>query len=193
MARPREFDTILALNKAMHVFWEKGYEATSLTDLTGAMEISKSSFYETFGNKHELYLSAIRHYGQTMIDRAVALLEGEGPALEAIEGMFDAFIDKTVGPEGRKGCMLSNCTVEMASRNGDAKAVVTECLSRLRQGFVKAVARGQAAGEISTTRDAESFGGYLMSSLSGMQVTAKANPDRRALKDIKEVVLSALK
>lgn len=192
MARPREFDTVLAMDAAMHVFWEKGYKATSLADLTRAMGISKSSLYETFGNKHELYLAAIRHYDRTTIARGVALLEGDGPALVAIEAIFDGLIDTAVGPGGKKGCMLSNCTVEMAARNGGTEAVVGECTARFQGAFSRAVARGQAQGDILADRDAASFGRYLMSSLSGLQVTAKSKPERKALIAVKEVILSVL-
>ncbi|HEX9701827.1 MAG TPA: TetR/AcrR family transcriptional regulator, partial [Rhodospirillales bacterium] len=66
MPRPREFETSEALNQAMQVFWTKGYEATSLADLIGAMNLSKSSFYDTFGSKHEVFLAAIEHYKQTV-------------------------------------------------------------------------------------------------------------------------------
>ena len=66
MARPREFDTTEALSQAMQVFWSKGFKATSLNDLLDAMGLSKSSFYDTFGSKHEVFLETIEHYKKTM-------------------------------------------------------------------------------------------------------------------------------
>ena len=75
MARPREFDSDQALEKAMQVFWTKGYEATSLSDLLSAMGISKSSFYATFGSKHELFLATLDRYGETHGAQLIALLK----------------------------------------------------------------------------------------------------------------------
>ena len=75
MARPREFDANDALEQAMQVFWDKGYQSASLNALTEAMGISKSSFYEAFGSKHELYLSALEHYNATVSGRVVGQFE----------------------------------------------------------------------------------------------------------------------
>ena len=75
MRRPRECDTTEALNEAMQVFWTKGFEATSLNDLIGAMKLSKSSFYDTFGSKHEVFLAAIEHYKKTVTAQVSAVSE----------------------------------------------------------------------------------------------------------------------
>ena len=75
MARPREFSTDDALGQAMDVFWSKGYQATTLGDLTRAMGISKSSFYDTFGSKHELYLASLERYRAAMHERLLAAAE----------------------------------------------------------------------------------------------------------------------
>ena len=84
MGRPREFNAEQALEQAMEVFWARGYEATSLQDLIGAMEISKSSFYEAFGSKRELFLSAIGHYIDTRTENVVKLLDEEDSGKAAI-------------------------------------------------------------------------------------------------------------
>ena len=79
MGRPREFNTEEALEKAMKVFWAQGYEAASLHDLTRAMAISKSSFYDTFGSKHDLFISAIKHYNKTVASRLISEIIRQAP------------------------------------------------------------------------------------------------------------------
>jgi TetR/AcrR family transcriptional repressor of nem operon len=192
MARPREFDTGEALEKAMQVFWAKGYQASSLNDLIGAMGISKSSFYETFASKHDLFLTAIEYYDRTSVARLVNALEGEGPARPAIAGVFAAIIDALLVEGGRKGCFLGNCAVEAAPHDGDVEARVARSLARIEAAYYQAVRRGQQAGDISSDHDPRSLARYLMSSANGLMVVGKANPDRATLEDVARVVMSAL-
>ena len=124
MARPREFDAGDALEKAVQVFWTKGYRAASLRDLTAAMGISKSSFYETFGSKHELFLAAIRRYDEGMVGWVVGLLESEISGRRAIAEVLNTVVDMAVAPRGRRGCLIGNCAVEVAPHDAAASAAV---------------------------------------------------------------------
>ena len=128
MARPREFNPDDAVEQAMQAVWSKGYEATSLSDLTRAMGISRSSFYETFGSKHGLFLEAIERYRDTTVERAVAELEGDGPARAAIAGVFGRVVDNAVGRGDRRGCFVCNCATEVSPHDPEAAARVAACL-----------------------------------------------------------------
>ncbi len=192
MARPREFNPDDAVEQAMQAFWSKGYEATSLSDLTRAMGISRSSFYETFGSKHGLFLEAIERYRDTTVERAVAELEGDGPARAAIAGVFGRVVDNAVARGDRRGCLVLNSAVEVSPHDPEAAARVAACLGRLEQAFHAAVVRGQRTGGIAADRDARALARYLTSSLNGLGVMIKAKPDRAVLDDIVRIVLSAL-
>ncbi len=192
MARPREFNPDEALEQAMQAFWSKGYEATSLSDLTRAMGISRSSFYETFGSKHALFLDAIERFGDTAVERSVAGLEGDGPARAAIAQVFGRVVDNAVGRGDRRGCFVCNCATEVSPHDPEAAARVAACLGRFEAAFHAAVTRGQRAGEIAADRDPRALARYLTSSLNGLGVMTKARPDRAALDDVVRVVLSAL-
>lgn len=192
MARPREFDTDDVLEKAMQAFWSGGYEATSLSELTRAMGISKSSFYETFGSKHELFLATIERYGETAAERTVGLLEESSWAKGAIAAVFEFVIDSATAEGQRRGCFINNCAVESASRDAAVASRVVGCLSRLETAFEHAVDRGQIAGDIPGDYDSRTLARFLASSLQGLIVTAKANPDRAKLNDIVRVVLGSL-
>ncbi len=176
----------------MQVFWAKGYQASSLHDLIGAMGISKSSFYETFGSKHELLLAAIGRYTETVTESVVARLEGGDSARRSIAGVFDHFLDSAVASDERRGCFLCNSAIELSPHDPQAAERVGAGLARLESAFHRAVVRGQDAGEIPADRDARALARYLTSSLNGFLVMAKANPDRAALEDIMRIVLAPL-
>lgn len=190
MARPREFSEEEALDQAMQVFWAKGYEATSLAQLTRAMGISKSSFYDTFASKHDLFLAAIERYGAAATERMAADLEVDGSAREAIAAVFARATDCANGE--RRGCFVGNCAVEVSPHDPAVAARIAAVISRSERAFEKAVRRGQKAGEIATGHDARSLARYLVVNLHGLQVLAKAKPDKAAIEDVIRVVLATL-
>lgn len=193
MARPREFNIDEVLEQAMQMFWSKGYEATSMHDLTGTMGLSKSSLYDTFGNKHELFLSAVGRYNETVAGRVVATAIAEaGGAKAGIVAVFERRIDDMVEGGGARGCLLNNTAVEMGARDRACAAQVAAGLALTEDAFHLAVRDGQEMDEIPAHRDARVLARYLTSSLNGLTVMAKADPDRAALEDVVGVVLRAL-
>ena len=110
MGRPRQFLPAEALGDALEVFWEKGYEATSLDDLTAAMHLSRSSFYACFGSKHGAMLAAVEHYADTLFARLEAIVSSK-PALEAIDAVLAAIASVDAG---RRGCFFVNSVTELA-------------------------------------------------------------------------------
>src|SRR5258708_37719747 len=109
MARPREFDVNAALERAMDVFWSKGYEATSLDDLCAATGLSRSSLYATFGNKRDLLLQTVERYVERRTPSIEAALARPPNIYEAISALLRDFIDQIVSGAGRRGCFLGNC------------------------------------------------------------------------------------
>ena len=193
MARPREFDIDQALERAMQVFWSKGYEAASLSDLTSAMGLSKSSLYETFGSKHELFLATLDYYNKTVTTQRVAgLIAGGDSAKSGIARVFNDLIEDILSKDERRGCFVTNSAVEVAACDPTVAMRVSAGLVHLEDTFFRAVKRGQDAGEISALRDPRALARYLTSSLNGLVVMAKADSNRQALRDVVEVVLSTL-
>jgi TetR/AcrR family transcriptional repressor of nem operon len=169
MARRREFDTEEALEQALQVFWTKGYEAASLCDLIEAMGISKSSFYDAFGSKHELFLTVLDRYNDKVAGcQAEQLIEAAGSAKAGIAAVFENLIARMVDGGDRRGCFLNNCAVEIAPHDPAAAAKVSVGLGRA------ALAR------------------YLTGALNGLMVLAKGGRDRLALKEVAGIALAAL-
>lgn len=141
--RPREFDKDAALDAAMALFWRQGYEATSLDDLTRAMDLSRSSFYGSFGSKHDVLLAAIRRYNDSrfaLLERLVAAEPDPGRALRAAV----AGISNSRG--SREGCFLINSAVELAPHDPEVEALSRRHLERLEALLAGLMAR-QTGGE----------------------------------------------
>ena len=193
MARPREFSKDEALEKAMQEFWAKGYRATSLSDLTRAMGLSKSSFYDAFGSKRALFLSAIDHYNHTVGAAGTAALIAEaGGGRAGIAAVFEHHLADMVDAGERRGCFVNNSAIEMAPSDDQAAALVSAGLANLEEAFHGAVTEGQARGEIASEREPRALARYLASSLNGLVVLAKARPERTALDEVVSLVLETL-
>ncbi len=192
MARPREFDKTVALGQAMNVFWSRGYEATSLCDLLSAMELSKSSFYDTFGSKHDVFLATIEHYKNTISAQVSAVAEVDSPARKLIDGMFEKAASRMTEKDGQRGCYLNNCAVDVALHDPEAAKLIHAGIGIMEKTFLSLVERGQREGDITAGKDAGSLARYLTSSLNGIMVIGKSNPDRDVLSDIARTALTVL-
>lgn len=175
----------------MEVFWAKGYEGTSMADLLEAMELSKSSLYETYGSKHELFLAALDRYRESRSAKALEVLEGTPSAREGIRAVFEGVIAQAADCGEQRGCFLNNCAVEVEPSDAAAVRRVRGGMAFMEAAFTRAVQRGQAAGEIPAGRDATALGRYLQSALMGLTVTAKSNPDRPILESVLNVIMQA--
>ncbi|MCH8858951.1 MAG: helix-turn-helix transcriptional regulator, partial [Proteobacteria bacterium] len=114
MSRGKNFDAHEALTKAMHAFWSRGYEATSISDLVECMGIHRGSLYATFGDKRSLFLRALRHYGATHLDDWVAALtQAHGPR-GAIIAAFDRVVATALEGGSRDGCLVINTALELS-------------------------------------------------------------------------------
>ena len=192
MGRPRAFDKTDVLDKAVQVFWAKGYGAASLADLTRAMGISRSSFYDTFGGKRDLFLAALRRYGETTQDWKVEVLEGDTPGGAAIRTVIEAAVESALADHDRRGCLLANAAAEVSTRDPLTAKRIRAALARMARAYHAAVVRGQAAGDISRRHDPRALARYLLSGVTGLAIIGKANPDRAVLEDIARVTLAAL-
>lgn len=192
MARPREFDVDAALERAMRVFWAKGYESTSLDDLCDATGLGRSSLYAAFVDKRELYLRALDHYEEEAASRVAAALARPLPIREAIASFLSRIIDDIVDGPGRRGCFIGNCAAELSRQDREAAARVRHSLARVEAVFRDALARAQARGEIAATSDVNALARFLTSGIQGLRLVGKANPDRASLDDITAVMLRCL-
>src|SRR3982751_5501533 len=116
MARHKEFDRDEALQKAMEVFWARGYEATSVGDLVEQMGINRQSIYDTFGDKHSLYLQSLDRYREVEGRKMLEAVEHPGAVKGALPQLFQGVIECALGGGERRGCFVGNATSELAGR-----------------------------------------------------------------------------
>ncbi len=190
MARPREFDEQEALDRAMRVFWTQGYEGTSLQNLLQAMGISKSSFYETFGSKRDLFMRSLEHFDETQSLQAVAKLDADVPVKTIIAEMFAVIIDRAVNQ--KHGCMFGKSAVELSHRDPVVRKRAAAGVRSVEDTFHKAVLRGRKSGELSKRCGARLLARSLTATFYGLQVMGNANTPRKALKDVVSAALAEL-
>jgi TetR/AcrR family transcriptional repressor of nem operon len=192
MARPREFDPDVALDRAMQVFWAKGYESTSLDDLCTATGLSRSSLYGAFGDKHDLLLRALDRYEDLAALRIGKALARPLPIREALAALLNDMIEQIVAGHGRPGCFIGNCAAELANDDRAAAARVKRSLTLIETTFREALEQARSRGEISKAADTGALARFLMSGFQGLRLVGKVNPDRAVLKDVAAVMLRCL-
>jgi TetR/AcrR family transcriptional regulator, transcriptional repressor for nem operon len=190
MARPTEFDPTKVLDEAMQLFWCQGYEATSTQELTRVMGIKPGSLYNTFGDKHTLYLKALDRYQTTVGVCSFAVLNEGGKA--AIQKYFDNLIDEIVADPQSRGCFMLNAIIEVGAHDPEVAERAREAMRGGKAMFLAALERAQAGGEIDSSHDLDHLASFLLSTVQGVRVMGKVNPNRAALNGIVEVALSNL-
>ncbi len=154
MPRPREFDESAALEAAMECFWRRGYEATSLRDLTASMGLTAPSLYNAFGGKQELFTRALECYlDRTTRDRLRRLEQSLAPRA-ALHRFFTEIIEHSIGDRQRKGCFLVNSALEIAPHDAECRAVITEQFNEIEAFFRRCILKAQADKTVSSDVDA---------------------------------------
>ena len=180
------------MERAMLVFWRRGYQATTLADLLAAMRLSKSSFYDTFGTKRALLLTALRRYAESGMAGLIAPLLAPGASRPAIEATLANMVRHARSPAGRRGCLVNNTLGEVAPNDPVVFAATRAILEQLEALLVGVVARAQERREITRKETARALARFLATTFGGLNLVAKARPDKTALDEVVRVTLRAL-
>jgi AcrR family transcriptional regulator len=179
--RPRGFDRAWALRRAMEVFWEHGYEGTSINDLTAAMGIRPPSLYAAFGSKEQLFRESVGLYQDLERTAPMRALNEAGTAREGIEGMLRANVRSFTLPGQPAGCMV----VLAATTYTPSTAGIRDFLAEQRRSSTVAVqerlARGQAAGDVPSGADIGALAAYVTSVQFGLALQARDGATREQL------------
>lgn len=189
MARTKEFDVDLALERAMQVFWAKGFEATSAQDLVDALGINRSSLYATFGSKAELYRRALALYGDRT---AIPGLAGDGPLRLRLRRALRAMIEPDLDPDRSRGCFACNAAIERGPVDASVRTLVGVAFGAMRALLAAEIAEARDRGELSVGADPHQLAGSLLVTIEGLHVVAKGTRDRSLVHDAIDTALEIL-
>jgi AcrR family transcriptional regulator len=188
MGRPRAFDADVALERAMGVFWEQGYEGASLTDLTAAMGISRTSMYSAFGNKEDLFAKALQRYIEGPASYGPRALQ-EPTAREVAAAVLEGAINATTSPDGPAGCL----TVQGSLAAGATARVIrdlliawrNEAVVHLRDRFQRAIDEG----DLPDDTDPSVLARYIITVSNGIAVQAASGASPADLRHVADAAL----
>lgn len=191
MVRPREFDRDEALDRAMRVFWSKGYSATSTEDLLASMEIGRQSLYNAFGDKRKLYLEALDHYQRHSIAAHVERLTRGSSALAGIRALLLGVIPAGAADRER-GCMGVNSAAEFGATDAELNALRSAGGKLLKPPLLARVEEAQRNGEIDPRMNAGEVALFVISTMQGIQLNARAGMPPAALRRLAKFAVDRL-
>jgi TetR/AcrR family transcriptional repressor of nem operon len=192
MGRKREFDPEAVLDRAIEAFWAHGYEATSVQDLVDEMGINRGSLYDTFGDKHSLFLAAIDRYYETVLSCTLRYLDAPGPARDAIEMAIRNNGVCAGADAGRRGCLLTNSAVELAPHCHETAEKVATYYRKTEDAFASAIARARAEGGVTSSLSDRALAEFITCCLQGLVVISKVDADPCKLNNIVDTLVATL-
>lgn len=192
MARTKDFDEDEVLMKAVHLFWLKGYNGTSMQDLVDGLGISRSSLYDTYGDKHTLFLKALENYKKTVSAKMEAIVGGANSAKDAVKGLLEFTIGELLSDKEHKGCFLVNAAVEVAPHDQEVNKIICQSDREVGAYFYKTIKQGQETGDIINSKEPRALADFILNNIKGVRVTAKSVNDKKLFKDIIDLTMSVL-
>jgi TetR/AcrR family transcriptional repressor of nem operon len=180
----KQFDVDEVLEKAMHAFWSRGYEATSMQDLVERTGVNRGSLYATYHDKHSLFLAALRMYDERQRHQRLQALEASHGPREAIRQLLLSFASGATDSCGNRGCFLTNTALELAAHDREAGRIVAAAQQAIEAFFERMIRLGQAAGEIGAGVDPDETAAGLLASLAGLAVLSRSRPEPKLMQAI---------
>ncbi|SFE23998.1 transcriptional regulator, TetR family [Paenibacillus algorifonticola] len=189
MARYKEFEVNEVLDKAIQLFWMQGYEKTSMQGLVDFMGIHRRSIYDTFGDKHALFMKALQRYEAIQNKKMRLLVEKQEPVKELIRQFFESSLEKEGEPQG---CFIVNSGVELGLLDPEVSSLVEDSYSKMEKLLYNLILIGQQTGEIEAHLDPEALSHFFMNVWLGLRTMVKTATDKGKLSGIIHTSLSIL-
>lgn len=192
MARPQAFVREEVLDAAIGCFWSRGFEATSIRDLTAEMGLHGPSLYNAFGDKRGLFIEALQRYATCTMRERIARLDELASPVSAIHAFFRELIDKSLADPEHRGCMIVNAALDVAAHDEGIRAIVSGLLGEIEGFFRRAVAAARLGGQVSRHLDPEDMGRLFLGIVIGIRVLARTGAGQEALEGVARPALSLL-
>jgi TetR/AcrR family transcriptional repressor of nem operon len=190
--RPKIFDEQEVVDKAVNVFWTKGYEAASADELLEAMGIGKGSFYLAFkGGKKELYEKSLRQYSDRFNKQFLHDISISEDPVQLIKEFFMALADDPKSKQ-MKGCYIGNALVQLSDGDADTKLIAARLLLGMEDIFTTVIRKAQQQKKLKNKTKPEVLGKYLINLWNGVNVTRRSNPGDQYLREVLEMSLQVL-
>ena len=176
--RPRSFDVDAAVERAMNVFWSRGYHATALPDLLRATKLSRGSLYAAFGDKHTLFLRALDRYIADALTRMDTEFASGREPVQGLRTYLAGYVDRTSGANGRRGCLLVATAMELAGQDAEVARRVAGFFKAMETKVADALSRAKAAGKLADGVEPSSAAKILVCFVEGLRVVGKTAPTR---------------
>jgi AcrR family transcriptional regulator len=188
--RPRLYDPDVALTRAIDVFWDRGYAATSLDDLCAAMDMNRPSLYAAFGDKHQLFLSALGRYRETVRARFRSTFDTDRPVMQSLRAYYTGMLDRYFsGDKAPRGCFMMSVATLEAAQDPVVRDVICEHLRALDEGFEAVFRRARRAGQIGRGADAAALARLASGLVHTLAMRARAGEKRAALESVVDAFL----
>ncbi len=187
MARTREFEETEVLKKAVKLFSEKGYNGISMQELVDGLGINRSSIYDSFGDKQDLFMAALNYYRQANTQKMLTVIEQSNDIKKTIRDIFIHVKTESADVKSAASCMMVNTTIELAAQEKKVFAIVFDNMSALQGGLTKAA---QARNEVSRLNSAEALASAVLTAINGLRVAARWGAEKKVYDDVMKVTLS---
>ncbi len=190
--RPRTFDRDQVLDRAVTTFWTKGYDGTSLDDLTKSMGINRPSLYASFGNKHGLYLEVINRYAGTLGCQPVKEFDGEPDIKKAVSAFLETAIRCVTTKNAPKGCLCANVAANDAENDELVRTLLSEMFAETDQVIAEFFLAAQAKGQLSKGSDPYAMARLTVSITHSFAIRARVGASRDELSQLARDFLAVL-
>ena len=192
MPRTKSFDEMEVLERATDLFWALGYNGTPPQTILDGTGLSRSSLYDTYGDKHTLFLKCLRHYRATETVAGIRYLDEAPDPAAAIRRLFQGYWEFAQAYRQNKGCLMVNTLNEVAPHDTEVAEIVQENRKALEDAYFRAIRRGQQQGKINKTHPPRALARYLVNTLWGLTTQIKLGIEKKIADDIVKIALSAL-
>ncbi|MBF59845.1 TetR/AcrR family transcriptional regulator [Halomonas sp. FeN2] len=193
LGRPLQHHPETALKAAVHAFWRSGYHHTSMRDLLDAMQLSRSSLYQAYGNKEALFLLALTRYREELLASLRATLAQEASAWQFIEQLLLRMAQQAQSEQAALGCLIFNSATELGNSGSSVSNAAVQSVQAITEFFTKVIEQAQQEGSISLERDVQSSAYFLTLSISGLRMLLKSGANQRQAEQLVDNILRGLR